>query len=217
MLQKTLAPLTRLFFNLLYHQFAWSYDLVAAFVSLGKWRDWVRTLVPELNGPYILELGHGPGHLQKALCQQTGLHVFGMDRSNQMNRLAVNRLRKSGRPAKLTNADAMHLPFASNSFDQLVATFPTEYIVSMNTISEVKRVLKPRGKLLILPSARLTGNSLLHRFIDWLYVITGQAGEQAEQLSLQGEKQFMDLGFSLQIETRHMEGSELTLLKLEME
>lgn len=216
MLQKTLAPLTRLFFKLLYHQFAWTYDLVAAFVSFGRWQDWVRTLVPELNGPIILELGHGSGHLQKTLSSNKGLQVYGLDRSRQMGQLAKRRLINSGVFPKLVNANAMHLPFPPDSFNQVVATFPTEYIVSPNTISEVKRVLQRKGELFILPSARLTGNSCLHRFIDWLYLITGQSGEQIEQLSVHGKKQFNQAGFSLQVDTHQLDGSEVHVLKLQL-
>jgi ubiquinone/menaquinone biosynthesis C-methylase UbiE len=47
--------------------FAWSYDLVAAVVSLGQWNHWVGSVLPYLPGVNILEIGHGPGHLQRLL------------------------------------------------------------------------------------------------------------------------------------------------------
>ena len=56
-------------FHLLYHQFAWTYDFVAAFVSLGRWQDWVDAVVPFMSGR-VLEIGFGPGHLQELLNRQ---------------------------------------------------------------------------------------------------------------------------------------------------
>jgi ubiquinone/menaquinone biosynthesis C-methylase UbiE len=61
----------RVFFHLLYHPFAFTYDLVAAVVSFGHWKDWGMTVLPFIEGTRILELGHGPGHLQRA-CLRTG-------------------------------------------------------------------------------------------------------------------------------------------------
>ena len=51
------------FFYLLYHRFAWAYDFVATAVSVGMWNEWVLSIIPYLEGPKVLELGHGPGHL----------------------------------------------------------------------------------------------------------------------------------------------------------
>ena len=35
----------RLFFRLLYHPFAWTYDGVASAVSMGRWKRWVLAAV----------------------------------------------------------------------------------------------------------------------------------------------------------------------------
>jgi ubiquinone/menaquinone biosynthesis C-methylase UbiE len=82
--------LLRPIYYLLYHQFAWAYDFVASLVSLGQWRDWVRTALPHLNGR-VLELGFGPGHLQVEM-QKRGLIPFGVDESRFMARQASQRL-----------------------------------------------------------------------------------------------------------------------------
>ena len=57
----------RVFFHLLYHPFAFTYDLVAAVVSFGQWKNWGQSILPFIDGTRILELGHGPGHLQRFL------------------------------------------------------------------------------------------------------------------------------------------------------
>ena len=45
----------RLFFKLLYHQLAWSYDGVAWVVSLGAWRKWVESTLAFLLGHWLEE------------------------------------------------------------------------------------------------------------------------------------------------------------------
>ena len=98
-----MKALLRLFFLLLYHQFAFTYDLVAAVVSFGRWKDWVMSVIPFIEGNRILEIGHGPGHLQRALLtfrhgshgpdvlsggQARGMVAVAIDESAPMSRLA---------------------------------------------------------------------------------------------------------------------------------
>ncbi len=182
----------RLFFRLLYNEFAWAYDLVAWVVSLGQWRAWGRTALPYLRGERILELAHGPGHLLGAMAGR-GLLPVGLDLSPYMVRLARRRLRKSGltlRPnsrqvAFLVRARAQALPFCDRCFDSAVAAFPTEFILDPAALRETARVLRSGGRLVVVAWARLGGRGPLSCFIRWLYRVTGQgrpppgAGEAA--------------------------------------
>lgn len=174
-----LYRLLKTFFYLLYQPFAWTYGLVAWVVSLGRWRTWVATVLPELNGPRVLELGHGPGHLQVAM-RSKSLVPFGIDLSPQMSALANHKL---GTGTLLVRANGTHLPFAAEIFDQLVATFPTEYIIQPNTLASARRVLRSEGKLVLLPIAWLTGTSWIDRAFAWLFRVTGQAGEWTSTFS----------------------------------
>ena len=207
----------RLFFRLLYHQFAFTYDLVAAAVSFNRWNDWVRSVVPFIHGDRILEIGHGPGHLQRVLLDK-GLTVFGIDQSAQMGRLARRNLTRrlsssthvpsyTQSPSsfahgaytkiKLTRATAQLLPFRSKSFDTIVATFPTEYINDSQTLAEVKRCLLEDGRLIVLPVA-LPKNL----FLDWLFRITHQSPiEAVEVIKSKLEEPFTSAGFHTEIET----------------
>jgi ubiquinone/menaquinone biosynthesis C-methylase UbiE len=171
---RTLRRTLRVFFSLLYHQFAWSYDFVAALVSLGKWQEWVSTVVPELPGPNILELGHGPGHLQVKL-GGLGVRQIGIDESVQMGTFARKRLIKTLGTATLARAKAQSLPFPNSHFHQVTATFPSEYILDPNTLSEVHRVLVQGGKLVVILAAWITGRGLLERAAAWLFRVTEQA------------------------------------------
>lgn len=163
----------RLFYKLLYHPFAFTYDLVAAVVSFGKWKDWVFSIIPFIEGTRILELGHGPGHLQRILLDR-GLIPVAMDESAQMGTLARRRL---GSAQKLTRAIAQNIPFASGSFDSLVSTFPTEYIFDPQTLSEAHRVLRNRGRLIVLPAAFPASG-----FLKWLYRVTGETPAAVDEI-----------------------------------
>jgi ubiquinone/menaquinone biosynthesis C-methylase UbiE len=176
LLHRALSPLLRAFFYLLYHPFAWTYDAVAAGVSLGMWKTWVYAILPFVRGKRILELGHGPGHLQAAL-HLRGIEPIGVDRSPQMGRQAQRRLRQLGHLPRLINGAAQTLPFASAAFDQVIATFPTEYIVDPATLAEIQRVLQPHGDLIVLPLAWITGTALPQRAAAGLFRFTGQASE----------------------------------------
>ena len=159
-------------FERFYREFAWTYDPVAALVSGGNWRRWALSVLPELRG-HILELGCGPGHLQRALAER-GASAVGLDRSAQMiGHSAAQLLTLTARPA-LTRADIRALPLANAAFDTVVATFPTEQIAAPETLSEVRRVLRPGGRFVVLLAARMHGAGPYQRLVDLAYRVTLQ-------------------------------------------
>jgi ubiquinone/menaquinone biosynthesis C-methylase UbiE len=160
----------RVFFDLLYHPFAFCYDLVAAVVSFGNWNDWVRSVIPFVSGTRLLELGHGPGYLQLALTTR-GLDSVAIDESAPMGRLAKHRLSNS---MKLARAVTQKIPFPAETFDTVISTFPSEYIFDPQTLSEVHRVLRGGGRLIVLLAA-WPRNPLL----GWLFKVTGQSPAEA--------------------------------------
>jgi len=169
--------LIRWFFQLLYHQFSFAYDWVAAWVSGGKWKEWVYESGKFFNDEPILEIGFGPGHLQKEYLLK-GKHIFGLDESRFMCHLARKRLEKlnlAGKQSSLCRGIAQYLPFAGDSFSTILMTFPTQYALDERTIGECWRVLRSQGKIVILLAVRQGGDSLYKRLIRWLFGITHQS------------------------------------------
>jgi ubiquinone/menaquinone biosynthesis C-methylase UbiE len=198
----------RSLYDLLYHQFAWSYDIVAAAVSLGRWQSWVKACLPYLNGPRILEIGYGPGHLQAEM-DSRGLQVFGVDASPEMAHIAHERLLRKGIKSKVINGYAQSMPFSSSVFDQVVATFPSEYIADPQALSEINRILKPGGMLLIIPFAWLTGKHWYERALSGLLKVP-QRSSDWETRFLQP---FFDAGFTCSLTEINFISSALLIIQ----
>ncbi len=204
--------LLRAVFYLLYHPFAFTYDLVAAIVSLGRWNDWVGAVIPFVRGARVLELGHGPGHLQVSL-RQLGFTVTGLDESNQMIRLASRRLMSGGyREAALTRGTANRLPFPGNIFNSLVATFPSDFISDPKVLEEARRVLVDGGRLIVLPVAWHIGRRFLERFLAWIFHVTGESPGPFELIAKQVAEPIERNGF--QVATHKLEIQSSLLLVL---
>lgn len=198
-----LKTILRVFFRLLYVEFAWTYDWVAATVSAGHWSEWVDQAVPFIQGKRVLELGFGPGHLQEKLRDQ-GINIFGLDHSRPMCLQAARRMRKKHRSnenvyaqsPKLVQGVGNILPFRRGSFQTILATFPTEYIFLPATAAEIERTLSPGGRLVIVLTAWITGKSLRERLSSFLFRATGQS----EPWDIHWHTPFSDCG--MRVETK---------------
>jgi ubiquinone/menaquinone biosynthesis C-methylase UbiE len=186
----------RFFFRLLYHPFAFTYDLVAATVSFGRWKGWILEALPFLSGTRVLELGHGPGHLQRVLLSRK-LVAVGLDESRQMGLLAR---RNTDGSACLARGLAQQLPFASASFDTIISTFPAEYIFDPKTLIEAHRVITDIGRFVILPGAVITGRGVWDQFMAWVFRFTGQTPPDLSEIIHERSKEpFANAGFQLEI------------------
>ncbi len=216
-MQPLIQRFMRFFFHHFYHTFAWTYDFVAALVSIGRWMDWVKAALPYIQGEKILEIGFGPGHLQKILNQSKNPSavgrrpvIYGADESRQMIAITRDRLERAGvRQVRLTRSMAQYLPFPSESFDTVVSTFPAEFIFDLKTLTGVYRILKKSGVFVILPAAWITGRKFLDRLAALLFRVTGEAPRNImdiithrairplEQAGFQVEMQQLDIRASL--------------------
>jgi ubiquinone/menaquinone biosynthesis C-methylase UbiE len=206
---RVLAAALKIFFKLLYHQLAWAYDSVAWVVSLGAWQQWTRSVIPYVKGLQVLEIGFGPGHLLAALAQE-GSIAFGLDESLQMTKLAHRNLSRKSLSAHLLRGKAETIPLADESIQQVVLTFPAEYILNPLTLQEIHRVLIDGGSAHIVPFAWITGRSPVHRLAAWVNRITGEAPPWNESILEPLEK----AGFKASWEMKHFRSSKAMLIHL---
>jgi ubiquinone/menaquinone biosynthesis C-methylase UbiE len=203
-------------FRLLYNEFAWIYDVISWMVSLGQWRLWQKAALPYLSGKSVLEVAHGPGHMLLEV-ESRGYDVIGLDLSPYMTRMASRRLQRQNSAVNLLRAKAQQIPFPNATFDSILSTFPTIFILEPATLAEFHRIIQPGGRVVIVPQARLTGSGIIYKFIEWLYLITGQQPIPGEkQLSSQNwyraRESFSSAGFSITVEYEDLRKSIVTIM-----
>ena len=129
------------------------------------------------EGETVLEIGFGPGHCLKRIAESVGKtgKVYGVDISSGMLEVARRRLNKVWLMdrVKLYCGDAASLPYADNTFDAAFMSFTLELFDTPEIpglLEEVKRVLKPRGRIGVASMSKENGESLLLRLYEWAHI-----------------------------------------------
>lgn len=147
--------LRKLLFETLYKN-RYLYRFASTVPFAGHWRTWQRLVLPRLQGRDVLELGCGLGDLLADMLE-AGHDCHAVEQSPAMVAAARDTLRKRkvGASTCVIQGSAQSLPFSDERFDNVVSTFPSEYIYDRDTISEIKRVLRPGGRAIIIEGANL--------------------------------------------------------------
>jgi demethylmenaquinone methyltransferase/2-methoxy-6-polyprenyl-1,4-benzoquinol methylase len=143
--------------NDLFATIAPRYDLINDLQSFGLHRLWKRRLIQLAAvrpGMQALDLCCGTGDVAFALAD-AGAKVTACDFSAPMLEVARKRLRSRGsrgdEALTFVQADALHLPLDSNTFDIITIAYGLRNLADFRAgLVEMLRVLKPNGKLLIL-------------------------------------------------------------------
>ena len=110
-----------------------------------------RMLRPK-RGERILEIGSNNG-LGSLAVSKRGANVFGFDIEKKLvfnAHTIVLRNSKKINPPRFLVADAMHIPFASDTFDKTFSSDVLEHVPDdKKTLSEIYRVLKHGGYLIL--------------------------------------------------------------------
>jgi ubiquinone/menaquinone biosynthesis C-methylase UbiE len=108
-----------------------------------------RELIPKASGA-VLEIGIGSG-LNLPFFSGNVSRLAGVDPSEQLLSMARRRLSGLSFPVDLFCRRAEELPFGDRTFDTAVVTWTLCSIANPNrALTEVKRVLKPDGRLLFV-------------------------------------------------------------------
>jgi ubiquinone/menaquinone biosynthesis C-methylase UbiE len=149
-----------------YNRQAALYDLREAPMELfiGRWRRRLWSQIPP--GSRVLEVGVGTGKNMR--WYPPGVSVVAIDFSPRMLARAVRRARGERVDVQLALMDAQALAFAAASFDVVVTTCVFCSVPDpVLGLGEVRRVLRPDGRILLLEHVR-SGLPLLGRLMDWL-------------------------------------------------
>jgi len=147
------------------------YDLMNDLMSVGLHRAWKAYTVMVANvqpGQQVLDIAGGTGDLAKAFAQRVGSsgQVVLSDINEAMLRTGRDRLLDEGCALNSIVCDAEHLPFGDASFDLVSVAFGLRNMTHKEVaLTEMNRVLKPGGKLLVLEFSRVA--KPLEKAYDW--------------------------------------------------
>lgn len=133
------------------------YDLLNHLLSFQMDRYWRRVLSRQMRDRIkqpnmrVLDLCCGTGDQALSLAAQGAAAIYCSDFSHPMLTRANHKLRQRSLPPLVSEADALQLPFADNSFDVLVCSFGFRNLVNYREgLREIHRVLRPGGEAGIL-------------------------------------------------------------------
>ncbi|CAN1520206.1 UbiE Methylase involved in ubiquinone/menaquinone biosynthesis [Burkholderiaceae bacterium] len=143
-----------------FHSVANKYDLMNDFMSLGlhrAWKKWAITCAQVKPGQAVLDIAGGTGDLAAAFARaaQWGNHaaaeVWLSDINASMLGAGRDRLLDQGLMLPCIQFDAEAIPFPSNHFDLLSVAFGLRNMTHKEVaLSEMLRVIKPGGRVLVL-------------------------------------------------------------------
>jgi len=137
------------------------YDLMNDVMSAGMHRLWKAFTVRHANvraGTKVLDIAGGTGDLASALAKRAGPtgEVWLTDINASMLAEGRDRLLDRGLMIPLAQCDAERLPFASRYFDVVTVAFGLRNMTRKDVaLTEMQRVLKPGGRLLVLEFSRV--------------------------------------------------------------
>jgi demethylmenaquinone methyltransferase/2-methoxy-6-polyprenyl-1,4-benzoquinol methylase len=147
------------------------YDLMNDLMSMGLHRAWKAYTVMVANvreGYQVLDIAGGTGDLALAFARKVGStgRVVHTDINEAMLRTGRDRLLDAGVALATMVCDAEKLPFADDHFDVVSVAFGLRNMTNKDAaLREMCRVLKPRGKLLVLEFSKVA--KPLEKAYDW--------------------------------------------------
>ena len=147
------------------------YDVMNDLMSMGLHRAWKAYTVAVANlrpGQQVLDIAGGTGDLARAFARKVGASgtVIHSDINEAMLRQGRDRLLDEGLVLPTMICDAEALPFATGRFDLVSVAFGLRNMTHKDkALSEMARVLKPGGRLLVLEFSKVA--KPLEKAYDW--------------------------------------------------
>jgi demethylmenaquinone methyltransferase/2-methoxy-6-polyprenyl-1,4-benzoquinol methylase len=141
----------------MFDNIAYRYDFLNRFLSAGidiQWRKKAIRQLKDIDPKKILDVATGTADvaIMTARILQPG-QIIGIDISDGMLNVGRKKIEKEGLQnlIELLNGDSETINFADNSFDAVTVAFGVRNFQNLEKgLSEIKRVLRPGGKLVVL-------------------------------------------------------------------
>jgi len=137
------------------------YDLMNDLMSAGMHRLWKAFAVRQADvrpGMRVLDIAGGTGDLVLRFARQAGPtgQVWLTDINGSMLREGRNRLLDAGVLIPIVQCDAEALPFPADYFDVVTVAFGLRNMTHKDrALAEMRRVMRPGGRLLVLEFSRV--------------------------------------------------------------
>ena len=158
-----------------------SYDKVSKFYDYFTWfeKKYSKKTLEFLDiqaDEAVLEIGFGTGHCLKLITESIGKNgkAYGIDISPEMLQITRRRLEKVRLidRVELYCGDAVRMPYKDKMFGVVFMSFTLELFDTPEiprVLKEIKRVLKPCGRLGVVSMSNENGESILLRIYEWLH------------------------------------------------
>src|SRR3989344_2294835 len=142
-----------------YNRFSIIYDWIESPIERKYFSKWRKSLLGNIKGK-VLELGVGTGK-NLPYYNPKQVELTAIDISEKMMDKAKERAEQLKFKINFKLVDSEKFPFPDNSFDYVINTFVLCSVASPKTVlKEMDRVLKPKGKILMLEHV-LSKNKLI--------------------------------------------------------
>ena len=138
-----------------------NYDIMNDLMSAGLHRVWKKFAIgiaAPRPGERVLDVAGGTADLSSAFLKKVGPkgQVWLTDINNAMLTVGRDRLLDEGRITPTAQCDAEKLPFPDNYFDIVTVAFGLRNMTRKeNALAEMRRVLRPGGRLLVLEFSKV--------------------------------------------------------------
>ena len=139
------------------------YDLLNHVLSMKIDVLWRNTLVKWMNKDQpkeVLDVATGTGDLAIAVQKGTQAQITGLDLSQQMLNVGIEKIKKLNLDSKISmmKGDAENLPFEDNKFDAVSVAFGVRNFENLpKGLAELRRVVKENKSVYILEFSKVEG------------------------------------------------------------
>lgn len=157
----------------MFNSIAHKYDFLNRFLSLGidkGWRKKAIKMLREKKPKLILDVATGTADLAIEAAKLNPDKIIGIDIAQQMLNVGSEKIKSKNLDhiISLSRADSENLPFNDNYFDAVTVAFGVRNFENLEKgLTEINRVLKPNGRLVILEFSK--PKMFPYKQVYWFY------------------------------------------------